>query len=253
MRPNRTREKLASGMPVFGSFLRYPDAGVAELLALQGLDFIVFDGEHGTLAPQTCEQMTRAAELHGVTPGARVEENRAASILRYLDAGALICHVPGVDSARDALRAVEAVKFQPLGKRGLSASRASGFGARDGYPAYMRRANAETQLVVHVETAAGVAAAAEIAEIEGVDVLLFGALDLSHDLGCPGELDDPELLAAADEVAAAAKAAGKVFGAVVGSPAAAGAWRQRGARYLMTTIESFVSAGVAPFRAEAGV
>src|SRR5690348_10150226 len=104
MRRNGTKEKLEQGEAVFGCFLRYPDAGLAELLALQGLDFVVFDGEHGTLAPRASEHLARAVELHGVTPAVRVEENRAASILRYLDPGALIVHVPGIDSREDAVR-----------------------------------------------------------------------------------------------------------------------------------------------------
>jgi 4-hydroxy-2-oxoheptanedioate aldolase len=248
---NWTREKLAEGQAVFGCFLRYPDAGLAELLALQGLDFVVFDGEHGTLAPRACEHLVRAVELHGVTPGVRVEENRAASILRYLDPGALICHVPGVDSREDAIRAVRAVKFRPLGDRGLSASRASGFGARGGYPSYVAHANRETQVIAHIESAAGVDAAEEIAAVEGVDVLLLGALDLSHDLGFPGEVEHPRIAACAERVAAAAAGAGKVLGAVPGDTRSLHRWLERGARYVLVTVESFVTPGVARFLSEA--
>jgi 2-keto-3-deoxy-L-rhamnonate aldolase RhmA len=251
MRRNATRERLARGETVFGCFLRYPDAGLAELLALQGLDFLVFDAEHGVLAPQACEHLSRAVELHGTTPAVRVEENNAASLLRYLDAGALICHVPGVASREDALRAVSAVKFRPAGDRGLSASRASGFGAKAGYPSYIAEANRETQVVVHVESAAGVAAAEEIAAVDGVDVLLFGALDLSHDLGRPGEVEDPEVLRCAERLAAATALAGKVLGAVVSDASDVRSWRTRGARYLLTTVESFVTPGIARFLAEA--
>ncbi|HMJ01667.1 MAG TPA: aldolase/citrate lyase family protein [Conexibacter sp.] len=251
MQRNATREKLERGEAVFGCFLRYPDAGLAELLALQGLDFVVFDGEHGTLAPRACEQLARAVELHGVTPSVRVEENRAVSILRYLDAGALIVHVPGVDSREDAVRAVRAVKFRPQGDRGLSASRASGFGARDGYPAYIAHANRETQVIVHIESAAGVEAVEEIAAVDGVDVLLFGALDLSHDLGRPGEVEHPELVACAERVAAAAAAAGKVLGAVSGDARGVRRWLDRGARYVLVTVESFVTPGVERFLTEA--
>jgi len=247
MRPNLTREKLTQGQPVLGCFLRYPDAGLAELLALRGLDFVVFDGEHGTLTPRACEHLARAVELHGATPAVRVEENHAASLLRYLDAGALICHVPGVESRADATRAVRAVKFRPQGDRGLSASRASGFGARDGYPAYIAAANRETQVVAHIESAAGVAAAEEIATVDGVDVLLVGTLDLSHDLGCAGELDHPDVLAGAERVAAAAAAAGKVLGAVATDPAGVQAALERGARYVLATVESFLTPGVARF------
>jgi 4-hydroxy-2-oxoheptanedioate aldolase len=247
---NRTREKLAQDRTVLGCLLRYPDAGVAELLALQGLDFVVFDGEHGTLTPEACEHMVRAVQLHGVTPAVRVEENRATSILRYLDAGALICHVPGVESREDAVRAVRAAKYYPAGTRGLAASRSSGYGAGDGYPAYVAAANRETQVVVHIESAAGVAAVQEIAEVDGVDVLFVGTLDLSHDLGHPGELEHPAVLAGTQRVAAAASNAGKTLGAVVGDPAGIERWVDCGARYLMTTLESFVRPGVGRFLAE---
>ncbi len=248
---NRARERLARGQTVLGCFLRYPDASLAELLALQGLDFVVFDGEHGTLDPRACEQLARAVELHGVTPGVRVEENDAASILRYLDAGAQICHVPGVESREDAIRAVRAVKFRPQGDRGLSASRASGFGAPNGYPAYIAEANRETQVIVHIESAAGVEAAEQIAAVDGVDVLLFGALDLSHDLGRPGDVEHAELVACGERVAAAAAASGKALGAAVGDVRAVPRWLERGARYVLTTVESFMTPGVERFLAEA--
>jgi 4-hydroxy-2-oxoheptanedioate aldolase len=172
-------------------------------------------------------------------------------IARYLDAGALGCHVPGVESHQDALAAVRAIKFRPLGDRGLSASRASGFGARDGYPAYIAEANRETQVIVHVESAAAVAAVEQIAAVDGVDVLLVGTLDLSHDLGCAGEVEHPDVAAAVERVAAAAAAAGKALGAVTGDAAGVERWLDRGARYVLTTFESFVAPGVRRFLAEA--
>jgi 4-hydroxy-2-oxoheptanedioate aldolase len=248
---NRTRARLADGQPVFGCLLRYPDAGIAELLALQGFDFVVFDGEHGTLAPQTCEHLVRAVQLHGVTPLVRVEENRVASILRYLDTGVLGCHIPGVDSQEDALRAVRAVKFHPRGDRGLAPSRASGFGAVDGYPAYIGRANRETQVVAHVESVAGVDAVDAIAEVDGVDVLLVGTLDLSHGLGCPGDVEHPKVMACAERVARAAAASGKTLGAVVADVPSAHVWLGRGARYLVTAFESLVVPGARRFLADA--
>lgn len=250
MQRNRTRQRLAQGETVLGCFLRYPDAGLAELLAVHGLDFVVFDGEHGTLTPSACEHMARAVQLHGVTPAVRVEENRAASLLRYLDAGALGCHVPGVESREDAVRAVRAVKYRPEGDRGLSASRASGYGARGSYSDYIAQANRETQVIVHIESVAGVAAANEIAAVEGVDVLLVGALDLSHDLGCPGEVEHPDVLASASRVAAAAQSSGKALGAVAGDADGVKRWLERGARYLLTTVESLVAPSVEGFLKE---
>jgi 2-keto-3-deoxy-L-rhamnonate aldolase RhmA len=250
MKRNRTQEILARGEPVFGCFLRQPDAGLAELLALRGFDFVIFDGEHGTLSPQACEHLARAVELHDVTPIVRVEANCASSIMRYLDAGALGCHVPDVASPGEAMRAVRAVKFRPAGDRGLSASRASGFGA-DGYSAYVAEANQETQVIVHIESVAGVDASEAIAAVEGVDVLLFGAVDLSHDIGRPGQVEDPEILDAARRVAAAAATAGKVMGTVTRDASDVSTWLERGARYVAITFEALMAPGIDGFLAQA--
>jgi 2-keto-3-deoxy-L-rhamnonate aldolase RhmA len=65
-------------------------------------------------------------------------------------------------------------------------------------------------LVAQIETAKGVAAAAEVAAVEGVDVLFVGPTDLGCSLagGKPLAFDDPQLVAARRAVADAARAAG---------------------------------------------
>src|SRR5437764_13540955 len=99
---NATKRKLRAGEPVFGCWVRYPDPGVAELLALQGFDFLVFGGEHGTIQPRDCEQLVRAAEVRDVTPIVRVTANEPPTILRFLDTGAQGVHVPFVNDEAEA-------------------------------------------------------------------------------------------------------------------------------------------------------
>ena len=88
MNPNTTKARLRAGEAVFGCFVRYPEAGLVELIGYEGWDFVVFDGEHGVIEPRDCEQMVRAAERRGVTPITRVTTNAPPVILRYLDTGA---------------------------------------------------------------------------------------------------------------------------------------------------------------------
>jgi 4-hydroxy-2-oxoheptanedioate aldolase len=136
------------------------------------------------------------------------------------------------------------VKFRPQGDRGLAPSRVSGFGPRGGYEAYTAGANRDTRVVVHIETEAGADAAAEIAAVDGVDVLFFGALDLSHDMGVPGQTTHVRVAEARARVAAAATAAGKLFGAVAPDREGADALAASGAGYLLTTVEAVLAAGV---------
>jgi 4-hydroxy-2-oxoheptanedioate aldolase len=240
LRANSTKSKLAAGGVAFGCFVRYPDAGLVEFLATTGLDFLVFDGEHGTLTPQLCENLVRAAELHEVTPIVRVEENNAALILRYLDTGASGCHVPGVETVEDAVSAARSARFAPDGSRGLSAARASGFGPSTGYPTYIEQANSRMQVIVHIETQPGVESVESIAAVPGVDILLLGSLDLSLDLGIPGQVDHPAVLAAAERIAEAAQANGRVFGAVASNADDARRWINCGARYVVFPVEAFI-------------
>ena len=102
MQTNTTKAKLHAGEMVLGCFVRYPDASLIEVLGYLGWDFLVFDGEHGTMEPRDCENMVRAAELRGVTPIVRVTTNLAPIILRYLDTGAQGALVPWINSAEEA-------------------------------------------------------------------------------------------------------------------------------------------------------
>ena len=105
MRPNLTKRALRDGRPAFGCFVRFPEPALVEFAAYQGWDFLIFDGEHGTMEPRECENLIRAAELHEVTPIVRVPVNEPHVILRFMDLGTQGCQVPWVEDAADAQRA----------------------------------------------------------------------------------------------------------------------------------------------------
>ena len=102
MKTNSTKAKLQAGKTVYGTFIRYPDATLVETLAHHDWDFLLFDGEHGTIEPRDCEAMCRAADLLEVTPVVRVPANQAHIILRFMDSGAHACQIPWVNTALEA-------------------------------------------------------------------------------------------------------------------------------------------------------
>jgi 4-hydroxy-2-oxoheptanedioate aldolase len=243
MRDNLTKRALSEGRPVFGTFVRYPDPTLVEVVAHQGWDFVIFDGEHGTLEPRECENLVRAAELLDVTPIVRVPTNQPHVILRLMDTGAQGCHVPWVGDAADADRAVRAVKYQPRGQRGLAGVRAADYGQRGSLGEYVRKANEETLIVVHVETAGAVDQVDAIAAVDGIDVVFLGPADLSQSLGVPGEVRHPTVLEHLERAAAATLAAGKALGVTVPDAEGARGWIERGATYITTSLESVLGAG----------
>ncbi len=68
--------------------------------------------------------MIRAADVVSITPITRIAVNMRQNILRYLDAGALGVLMPMVSTKAEAQAAVDAVKYPPVGKRGLAGVRA---------------------------------------------------------------------------------------------------------------------------------
>lgn len=247
MLPNKTKAKLKLGETTFGCFVRYPDAGLIELLGYLGWDFLIFDGEHGPLEPRDCEHMVRAAELTGVTPIVRVTANQAPVILRFMDTGAQGAQVPNVNSAAEAKAVVQSVKYHPHGTRGLAGTRAAGFGQPAPLTEYVQQANAETLVIIHIETAEAVEQISEIVNVEGVDVVFIGPTDLSQSLGIPGQVQHPTVQAAIDDVVDAVTGARPELGIFVGNLETACKWRDRGARYIATSLEAVLRPAVQNF------
>jgi 4-hydroxy-2-oxoheptanedioate aldolase len=244
MLENRTKAKLAAGEPAFGCFVRTPEPQLIEYVGLLGWDFLVFDAEHGPLQPREVENLCRAIEPHGTTPMVRVTTNDAPTILRFLDIGAHGVHVPWVNSAAEAERAVRAVKYSPRGTRGLAGSRASEWGLREPIEAYVERANRETLVVIQVETQEAVDAIDEYLKVDGVDVLFLGPTDLSQSLGHPGDLRHADVLRAMDRVADAVVGSGTTLGIYAGTVDMTKEWLDRGARYFTTSLEPFLRDGM---------
>lgn len=244
---NLTKAKLAAGEKVVGCFLRHGAPDLAEYLALLGWDFLIFDGEHGSVTSMEISNLSRAVELHGVTPIARVPTNLPHHILRFLDAGAHGVHVPWVNSAAEAEQAVQSVKYHPRGVRGLAGNRSGDYALNVPLDECVTQSNRETLTVIHIETLAAAEAIDEYVEIDGIDVLFLGPTDLSQSMGLVGRKDHPRLLSAMDRVAEAVAGSDKTLGLFVSSLDNAEEWIGKGARYIATGMEGFLNVGMTEF------
>jgi len=244
MQLNTTKAKLKSGETVLGCLVRYADPTLIEVLGYQPWDFLVFDGEHGPLEPRDCENMVRAAELRGVTPIVRVPTNQPAAILRFMDTGTQGVHVPWVNSTEEADAAVRAVKYHPRGNRGLASVRAASYGQTMTFGQYVEQANAETLVVLHIETAQAVEHASAIASLDAVDVVFIGPTDLSQSYGVPGQPQHPLVENAMMKIVQAVSQTPAALGVLVSDAESARLWRSRGARYLVITLDAVLNPAV---------
>jgi 4-hydroxy-2-oxoheptanedioate aldolase len=251
MKTNTTKAKLKRGEAVFGCFVRYADPSLVELLGYQDWDFLVFDGEHGTIEPRDCENMTRAAELRDVTPIVRVTTNQPPIILRYMDTGAQGLHVPWVNTRAEAEAVVRSVKYRPRGIRGLAGVRAADYAQTTPLSEYVERANAETLVVIHIETAEAVDHLPEILKVDGLDVIFIGPTDLSHSFGVPGQPEDPTVQNAIQRIIDLVIETDIAVGIMVSNAQAAQRWRERGAGYITVGLEGLLAPAMRDYLAAA--
>src|SRR5215510_5165959 len=127
---NRMKAKLKAGEPAFGVSVMIPSPQIVEMVGAAGFDWVLLDCEHGTLTLESVELMAMAAEAAGITAIARPMTSSPEHILQVLDRGVMGVQVPHVITAEDARRVISAVKYHPLGSRGLAAgTRAANYDA----------------------------------------------------------------------------------------------------------------------------
>lgn len=226
------REQLASSdRALVGMWACSGSALVTEVAAGSGLDWLLIDMEHSANTLETVLQQLQVVAAYPIAPVVRAPSNDTVAIKQILDLGAQNLIVPMVSSVDEARDAVAATRYPPAGVRGVGSALARS--ARwNRVDRYLQESAQHTSLTVQIETAAGVAAAAEIAAVDGVDAVFVGPSDLSASMGLLGQQTHPEVVAAVEQVFRAVKDAGKPVGVNAFDPAAADAYIAGGADFV---------------------
>ncbi len=204
----------------------------AEICAGSGLDILLIDGEHSPVGLESILAQLQAIAAYPATPVVRAPIGDAVILKQLLDLGAQNILVPMVDSVEQAEAMVRAVRYPPLGVRGVGSALArSSRWSR--IPDYLARAHELVSLTVQIETAEALAVAGEIAAVEGVDALLVGPADLAASLGLLGQQNHPDVVAAVEGVIRAGRAVGTPVGVNAFDPATADRYAEAGAAYLL--------------------
>ena len=213
MRENTLKQKLNAGNAVFGVMITFPSPQVVEMLGSLGFDWVLIDNEHGAITVENSEDLIRASELTGIAPIIRPVSNKPEIIAPFLDRGAWGVQIPHVNTAEEARAAVDAVKYHPLGHRGMfSGSRPAGYGLSGSTADYVEEANRNTLVCLMLEEVEAIENLEEMVEVEGVDVFFIGSGDLSQSMGYPGQQTHPEVQALMEKGVTVIREAGRVAG-----------------------------------------
>ncbi len=214
-RENVLKRRLKNAEKAFGSWNVLASSFATEVMAYSGFDFIIIDHEHGVGDLGTLAHQLQVLGASPATSLVRVPGHDVSYIRRVLDLGAEGIVVPAVATAAEARAVVAASYYPPYGIRGAAPGtiRASGFGAAA--KEYAKTANENVLVVCQIETVQGATNAAEIAAVDGVDMIFVGPYDLSASAGRMGEMDHPEVLALIDQIEFHANAAAVPLGTVL--------------------------------------
>jgi len=234
----KMREKWAAGEAVIGPFIQMPAVGEAEIFALAGFDFSIVDLEHGAIDVETAENMLRAAHTRGAVPFARVLANRPELIAQALNLGAAGVIVPHVDSPEEAREVVHSARYAPRGARGLCPFvRSADYSAAKG-PEYYEEASQDVITGILLEGREAYEAIDEFFAIEGLDLIKIAPYDLSQSFGVPGDIYNPIVVKAVEEICAKVEGSEKVVGTFAEEPERAATWVAAGARFISTDVDS---------------
>lgn len=204
MRASLIRSRLRLGLPARIAALYYPTAMMPAHAAKAGFDALWLDTEHSTWERHEIQRLATLHHLANIDCLVRTGSRNATELYHLLEDGVTALMIPLVNTPEDAAHLAAATKFPPLGQRGLDGSSLDNNFYLNPTATYPDAANAETFLILQVETPEALANLDGIAGTPGVDGLFIGPGDLSRRLGCPLDWDHPEMAAAEAAVAAAA-------------------------------------------------
>ena len=197
LKKNILKSKLLQGKPVIGTWNTLASPLVTEIFGQAGFDFQIIDLEHGPFVLDEIHLHVSACENSGeCAPIVRVPSNEDWMVLQALDQGAHGIVVPHISSRDSAQKLVSIAKYHPEGERGFTPfSKAGGFNNKD-VSRHVATSNAESLVIVIIESSEGLTNLEEILDTPGVDIVYFGAYDLSQALGYPGDVRHPEVVKA---------------------------------------------------------
>lgn len=216
----------------FGIWICSANSTVAEIVASSGIDWILIDAEHTPNDLQSILVQLQVTYGHPATPMVRPPHGDSNLIKQYLDLGVQNILIPMVNTAAEAAALVRAVRYPPLGIRGVGSAlaRASRWNRIGDY---LPSASDTISLFVQIETTEAVANIESILAVEGIDGLFIGPSDLAASMGLLGQQDHEDVVSSVEACIKVAKSAGIKVGVNAFAPATADRYIAAGVDFIL--------------------
>jgi 4-hydroxy-2-oxoheptanedioate aldolase len=239
---NTFKQALHEGRPQIGLWLGLANAYCAEICAGAGFDWLLIDSEHAPNDLQTLLSQLQAVAPYPSHPIIRVPIGDVTRIKQILDLGVQTLLVPIVETAEQAAEMVRAVRYPPVGIRGVGSAlaRASRWNRVENY---LQAADEQMCVLLQVETKRGVGNLKDIASVDGVDGVFIGPSDLSASFGYRGQPAHPEVQKVIGASIEIIRAAGKAAGILTGDADLAMRYLEQGCTFVAVGVDATLLAG----------
>ena len=245
------KARLAAGDLVVGTFIKTPSPIIVEVLSLTAMDCLCLDAEHAPFDRLTLDSCIFAARASGKDILVRIPSPAPEHILNALDCGATGIVVPHVRSAEEAREAVRASQYGHGGRGYAGSSRAAAYTTKP-MQAHLAASAADVTIILQIEDPEAVEAIDEIAQVDGVDALFVGRVDLTVAYGAATQ-DDERVLQAVERVCRRARHYRRPVGMFLSRIEDVGKWRALGASlFLLGSDHGFLLAGADDLLRRAG-
>jgi 2-keto-3-deoxy-L-rhamnonate aldolase RhmA len=239
MNPNSVKQALQRGEVQLGcAFAQLRSVEVPRILKASGFDWAFVDTEHGNFSIETVQDICRVSALIGFCAVVRVGELHYSQVARALDCGAGGIVFPRVESPELLEHAVSWTRFPPDGVRGFGLTNMAVNYEAATFSEMIEYFNANTLVVLQIETQRAVDAREELLAVPGIDAVMVGPADLSISLGVPGEFEHPKMVQAMEGIRDTCIRRGVAPGTQTRSLGLAKFWRERGMRFLGCSSET---------------
>lgn len=203
------RKKLATDKPVVGIMATdLLSPLLVEIAQRSGLDYLIIDREHGCFSDETVAHVCQTGRLADFPVLVRTVSTETSIIRRIVDLGPCGILLPNVETTAELDEARNALFMPPRGRRRPGG--AGNFWMKDFHYETWRDDFEDSFIVIpQIESRAGIANVNAIANHPLVTALGVGPYDLSADLGCCWDPENPEFRDSLKAIRSAADKAGK--------------------------------------------
>jgi len=176
---NTAKQKILAGEDLVGVTIEATDPRTYCAAANAGYDFTWVEMQHQATSWESVARMYATCPTATAAHGVRLPYVDEHQVQQALDSGATVLVFPTIDTEEEARMAVQWSKFPPFGLHSQGGGQRWGMYA-DVPGGYRPTANANTVVILMIETLEGVENIDAIANVEGIDALFIASGDLGN-------------------------------------------------------------------------